>query len=89
MLASLDGLSNMLVQLANFSALLDKVNTIGGNPAQPDDGWSYMAPLTRTTSLRSTRGRLASCETSKTVEGLQWMNSTPSMPTAVNRSLTS
>ena len=41
------GLSNMLVALAQRElGRLDKVSIkVGGNPAQPDDGWSYMAPF--------------------------------------------
>ena len=41
------GLSNMLVTLAQRElGRLDKVSIkVGGNPAQPDDGWSYMAPF--------------------------------------------
>ena len=41
------GLSNMLVSLAQRElGRLDKVSIkVGGNPAQPDDGWSYMAPF--------------------------------------------
>ena len=41
------GLSNMLVALAQRElGRLDKVSIkVGGNPAQPDEGWSYMAPF--------------------------------------------
>ena len=41
------GLSNMLVALAHRElGRLDKVSIkVGGNPAQPDAGWSYMAPF--------------------------------------------
>ena len=41
------GLSNMLVALAHRElGRLDKVSIkVGGNPAHPDDGWSYMAPF--------------------------------------------
>ena len=41
------GLSNMLVALAQRElGRLDKGSIkVGGNPAQPDDGWSYMAPF--------------------------------------------
>ena len=41
------GLSNMLVTLAQRElGRLDKVSIkVGGNPAQPDDGWSSMAPF--------------------------------------------
>lgn len=41
------GLSNMLVALAQRElGRLDKVSIkVGGNPAQPDDDWSYMAPF--------------------------------------------
>ena len=41
------GLSNMLVALAQRElGRLDKVSIkVGGNPAQPDDVWSYMAPF--------------------------------------------
>ena len=41
------GLSNMLVTLAQRElGRLDKVSIkVGGNPAQPDDGCSYMAPF--------------------------------------------
>ena len=41
------GLSNMLVALAHREfGNLDSVSIkVGGNPSQPDDGWSYMAPF--------------------------------------------
>lgn len=41
------GLSNMLVALAQRQfGHLDKVTIkVGGNPAEPDDAWSYMAPF--------------------------------------------
>jgi len=41
------GLSNMLVALAHRNhGHLDEVSIkVGGNPAQPDDEWSYMAPF--------------------------------------------
>ena len=41
------GLSNMLVAKAMSQlAILDKVTIkVGGNPQQPDDNWSYMAPF--------------------------------------------
>ena len=41
------GLSNMLVALAHRElGALEKVSIkVGGNPSQPDDEWSYMAPF--------------------------------------------
>ena len=41
------GLSNMLVALAvrEFGHLDEVTIKVGGNPAQPDDRWSYMAPF--------------------------------------------
>jgi saccharopine dehydrogenase-like NADP-dependent oxidoreductase len=41
------GLSNMLVALAQRElGTLDRVSIkVGGNPSQPDDAWSYMAPF--------------------------------------------
>ena len=41
------GLSNMLVALAarEFGHLDEVTIKVGGNPAQPDDTWSYMAPF--------------------------------------------
>tara|TARA_B110001452_G_scaffold220368_1_gene192604 strand:- start:51 stop:1037 length:987 start_codon:yes stop_codon:yes gene_type:complete len=41
------GLSNMLVSLAHreFGSLDSVSIKVGGNPSQPDDGWSYMAPF--------------------------------------------
>ena len=41
------GLSNMLVAsaLREFGSLDEVSIKVGGNPQQPDDGWSYMAPF--------------------------------------------
>ena len=41
------GLSNMLVSMAarNFGNLDEVTIKVGGNPAQPDGEWSYMAPF--------------------------------------------
>ena len=77
------GLSNMLVALAQeeFGRLDDVTIKVGGNPAEPDGEWSYMAPFSPHDVIAEYTRPARGYETGEWRRFQPWMTSTPSMRT--------